>query len=414
MELDRYDLILTVIGLAILGVVLLPRILADRPLSYPIIYVLSGAALMILPVGWPSPDPSLHTDVTERLAELGVIVALTGAGLKLNRRIGLRSWQTTWRLLLVSMPLTIAAVALLGMWLLDLSAAGAVLLGAALAPTDPVLAADVQVEEPATVEDPDGDHEVRFALTSEAGLNDGLAFPFVNAAIALAIVGSDVGDWAVEWVLIDLLYRVACGVVIGYVIGRGLGHMIFERPSSGPLADTSEGMVVLATTLVVYGVAELLGGYGFLAVFVSAVVIRDRERDHEYHQVMHTFSDQAERLLSAIILLALGSAVARGLLSEVGVPAVACALLLIFVVRPLFGMVGQLGCDSTTAEKGAISFFGIRGIGSIYYLAHGLNEAPFGAEGEILWSVVALVILVSIGVHGVTATPLVRRATGTT
>ena len=400
-------------GLAVLGVALLPRILSGWPLSYPIVYVVCGAGLMLLPTAWPSPDPSSHPEVTERLAELGVIVALTGAGLKLNRRPSLQGWMTTWRLLAVAMPLTIAGVALLGSWLLDLSPAAALLLGAALAPTDPVLAADVQVEAPVTEREEGGDHEVPFALTSEAGLNDGLAFPFTNAAIAIGIVGLSPGGWALEWLAVDVVYRIAAGLAVGYLLGRGLAYVIFERPvTTRPLAHTSEGMVVIATTLLVYGVAELIGGYGFLAVFVSAVALRDREREHEYHHVLHEFSDQAERLLSAIILLALGAAIADGLLSEVGLAAVVCALLVVFVLRPVTAFVAQLGCDVPRAETWAISFFGIRGIGSIYYLAHGLNEAPLRGEEGLLWSMVGLVVVVSIVVHGVSATPVMARVVG--
>lgn len=408
MTLDPYDLLLTVGGLAVLGVALLPRILSERPLSYPLVYVAGGILLMLLPIEWVSPLPWRNPEIAERLAELGVIVALTGSGLKVNRRVGWKSWTTTWRLLAITMPLTIGLVAVLGSSLLGLGIAAALLLGAALAPTDPVLAADVQVEEPATGGADDSDHEVPFALTSEAGLNDGLAFPFTNAAIAIALAGTDPAGWALEWAAVDVVYRIACGVAVGYLLGRALAHVIFERPTSRPLAETSEGIVVISTTLLVYGISELLGGYGFLGVFVAAVALRDRERDHEYHQVLHGFSDQAERLLSAIILLALGAAVAGGLFSNVGVATISFALLVVLVVRPVAGLIAQSGCDSSRSEKGAIAFFGIRGIGSIYYLAHGLNEASFGPHEEKLWAATGLVIVASIVIHGVSATPWMR------
>lgn len=387
---------------------LLPRVFSARPLSYPIVYVACGAALMLLPLRFGSFDPLDQPDVTERVAELAVIVALTGAGLKLNRSAGLRRWATAWRLIGVTMPLTILAAAALGMWLLGLTPAAALLLGAVLAPTDPVLAADVQVEEPEIAGAAGDDHEVPFALTAEAGINDGLAFPFTNAAIAMAIAGSDPSNWIIEWVAVDVAYKIIAGVAIGYLLGRGLAHVIFKLPTKRPLAETSEGMVILSSTLLVYGVAELAHGYGFLAVFVAAVVLRDSERDHEYHRVLHGFSDQAERILSAVLLLGLGAAAAGGLLGEVGWDAIVCTALLLVVVRPVAGMVAQWGTKSPRHEKATISFFGIRGIGSIYYLAHGLNEAPFG-EAEKLWSVVALVILTSIVLHGVTSGPWMKR-----
>jgi len=175
---EIYDIAMLVVGLAAFGVAGLPRVLGDRPLSFPIIYVGAGMVLFALPFGFVDPDPVEWSEATERLTEIGVIVALMSAGIGLNRELGWRSWASTWRLLAITMPLSIAAVAVLGWWWLGLTPAAAVLLGAVLAPTDPVLASDVQVGGP----DEEEEDEVRFALTSEAGLNDGLAFPFTNLA----------------------------------------------------------------------------------------------------------------------------------------------------------------------------------------------------------------------------------------
>lgn len=364
---------------------------------------------MLLPIGLTSPDPLRFPEATERLAELAVIVALAGAGLKLNRRPGWRDWKTTWRLLGITMPLTIIAATGLGVWLLGLSPAAALLLGAVLAPTDPVLAADVQVEEPKFGAEEVDDHEVPFALTSEAGLNDGLAFPFTNAAVAMAVAQAGASEWVLDWFLVDVVYKISAGVAIGYVVARLLARVIFNLPAGDPIAETSEGIVVLAATLLVYGLAELAHSYGFLAVFVAAVVLRDWERDHEYHRVLHAFSDQFERVLSAIVLLALGAAVAGGLLSEVGIAAVVSTILLVLVVRPAAGLIAQWGTTPPLRDKATISFFGIRGIGSIYYLAHGLNEGHFARDAETLWSVVGLVIVTSIVVHGVSSAPWMNR-----
>jgi NhaP-type Na+/H+ or K+/H+ antiporter len=173
---DLLDLTYAVFGVGALLAALLPRLLADRPLSMPMVFLGLGAALFALPLGLPDPDPLAHPGVAERLTEVGVIIALMGAGLKLDRGLGWRAWSSTWRLLAIAMPLTIAGTALLGWWWVGLAPAAAVLLGAALAPTDPVLASDVQVGEPSAEEN--AEDEVRFALTSEAGLNDALAFPF--------------------------------------------------------------------------------------------------------------------------------------------------------------------------------------------------------------------------------------------
>jgi len=395
--LDLYDIALLVIGLAAFGVVGFPRILAGRPLSYPMIYVAAGAIFFALPLGFDGPDPVEYSAVTERLTELGVIVALMGAGIGLSRPFGWRNWRPTWQLLGITMPLTIAAVALLGWGTLGLTPAAAVLLGAVLAPTDPVLASDVQVEGPSGEED-----EVRFALTSEAGLNDGLAFPFTNLALLLTMGGS----WLGEFLFVEVLYKVAMGTVIGLVVGRLLGFIIFDRRS--PLPKTMDGMVALASTFISFAAAELIGGYGFLAVFVAAAMIRRSERRHEYHEAMHDFVDQVERLVTAVLLILFGGAITTGLWAALGWWEIGTSVVIVLIVRPLAGWLGLLGTEVVPLERGAIAFFGIRGVGSFYYLAYATNQARFG-QVDRLWAIVSLVVVISIVIHGITASPAMRR-----
>ena len=170
------------------------------------------------------------------------------------------------------MPLSIAAVAVLGWVGLGLGAASALLLAAALAPTDPVLATEVQVSEP--VDDENADDEVRFALTSEAGLNDGLAFPFTYAAIAISMVGLAPSGWFTDWFLIDVLWRITMGVIAGIGTGWLLGKLFFStRLSGNKVVDQAEGFVAIAAIFLAYGIAETAEGYGFIAVFVCAVTI---------------------------------------------------------------------------------------------------------------------------------------------
>ncbi len=185
--MDPYIIVLTMIGFASIGAAVLPRMISDKPLSFPMIYVFIGFVVFLFPLGLDLPDPFEHIEITKRLTEFVVIVSLMGAGLKLDRNLGRKEWRSTIRLMVITMPLTIALAALLGWWAVGLAPATAVLLGAALAPTDPVLASDVQVGPPGEgTED-----ETRFTLTAEAGLNDGLAFPFTNMAIAMAVAGSN-------------------------------------------------------------------------------------------------------------------------------------------------------------------------------------------------------------------------------
>jgi NhaP-type Na+/H+ or K+/H+ antiporter len=401
---DPYVLTLAFVGAAILGAAVLPVLLAGRAMSFPMIYVALGMAVFGLPLRLPVVDPLAEGDVVERLTELAVIVSLMGAGLKIDRRVGWASWDITWRMLAVAMPLTIAGVALLGWWVAGLVPASALLLGAALAPTDPVLASDVQVGPPGSEEEDD----VRFSLTSEAGLNDGLAFPFTNAAIAMAAAGSaGLGSWLGGWALDDVLVKLTIGFLVGVVGGRAIGALIFRLPTTRPIAESTEGFVALAATLLVYGVAELSHGYGFLSVFVAATVIRNHERDHEYHEVLHASSESIERLVSAALLVLLGGAVIDGALAPLTLAGAVVGVALVMVVRPLAGWLSLLGTRAPPGERWAIAFFGIRGVGSVYYLAYALNEAEFRGADD-LWAVAAFVILLSVVVHGVTAAPIMR------
>jgi NhaP-type Na+/H+ or K+/H+ antiporter len=323
-----------------------------------------------------------------------------GAGLKLDRPVGWRSWAITWRLLGISMPLTIAAIAALGWGFLGLSLASAILLGAALAPTDPVLASDVQVGPPNTEEEDD----VRFALTSEAGLNDGLAFPFVHLAIAFAVYQAG-GDASLQdWFLTSVIWKLAAAVVVGWLTGRLLGYIAFRLPHAARLAGTGDGLAAIGITCMCYGLTEIAHGYGFLAVFVAAVTLRAAERRHHFHEQLHAFTEQVERLLMMLVLVCFGAAIADGsIFVALSWEVVLVGLIILFVVRPLFGIVGLAGTRIRRGEKWVISFFGIRGLGSFYYVAYALGAATF--QAEILWTVVCFVVLVSIVMHGVVVTP---------
>jgi NhaP-type Na+/H+ or K+/H+ antiporter len=404
---DVLDLTFALVGLGALMAALLPRLLANRPLSMPIVFLALGVAVFAVFPDLPDPDPLAHPAAAEHLTEIGVIVALMGAGLKLDRPLGRRSWSSTWRLLAIAMPLTIAATALLGWWWAGLVPAAALLLGSSLAPTDPVLASDVQVGDPGG--HAEGEDEVRFALTSEAGLNDALAFPFVYAAIAMAAAGTGLAGWLGEWALQDVLVKLAGGVVGGIVVGRALGALFFRsRSEKWHLASHAEGFVALAATFLAYGLTEVAGGYGFLAVFLCARSLRATERGHEYHQVLHDFVEQIERLLTVLLLVLFGGAVARGLLGALTWQAVAVAVAVVLVVRPLCAWLALVGGHGSRGDRTAISAFGIRGIGTFYYLAYATSQAAFPGADEV-WATAALVVIVSVVAHGIAAGPIMNR-----
>lgn len=400
---DPYDLLLGALGIAVLSAAALPRLLAARPLSVPTVHLALGVLSFWLIEDLPTPDPLAEDAVVERLSELVVIVSLMGAGLRLDRPIGWRSWALTWRLLAVAMPLTIAATALLGAVGLGLGAASALLLGAVVAPTDPVLASDVQVEGPGRGDD--AEDAVRSTLTSEAGLNDALAFPFTNLAIAVAGGGA----WLGGWVLDDVVVKLGIGLLAGLLGGKALQWFTFRAPREAALARSADGVVAFGATLAVYALAEIAHGYGFLSVFVAALVLRSAERDHEYHAVLHEFSDGLERLGAIVLLLLLGGAIVRGALEPLGWSGALVALVVVLVVRPVSGWLALLGSGPSRHERGVIAVYGIRGMGSVYYLAHATGQADF-AGAERLWAVTLATIVASIVLHGATASLALRRA----
>jgi len=398
-------------GCAALLAALLPLVLRRLPLSMPIVFLTLGVVAFTLIRDLPSPDPIRYRLPTEHLAEVTVIVALFGAGLALDRPVGWRRWASTWRLLAIAMPVTIAAVTAAAGLLTGVGLAAALLLGSALAPTDPVLASDVQVGEP--TDSADSEDEPRFALTSEAGLNDALAFPFVAAALALAAgsAGGPLWHRLAEWAAVDVAWRLSAGVAAGLAVGWLLGRLFFRPWRRGVrLAERTEGFVALACTFVAYGLTELVHGYGFVAVFVCACSVRAAERDHGYHGEMHGFIEQVERLLTAAVLVLLGGAMARGLFHALRPVDVALTALLLLVIRPVVGRLSLIGGPGGRVDRSVIAFFGVRGIGSVYYLAYAFGHAAFPpATQQRLWAVTGLVVLVSVVLHGVTATPVMAR-----
>ena len=420
----RPEVVYLLLGACLLLAAVLPQLLHRWALSAPIVLVATGMVVGVLPLAdGVDIDPVAVRPVIEHLTEVTVLVALMGVGLALDRplrwreRASWRAWSPAWRLLGIAMPVTIAGVAVLAWGPLGIALPAAVLLGAALAPTDPVLASDVQVEGPTLEgdeEEIDETDEVRFALTSEAGLNDGLAFPFVYAAIFLASAGS-VSEWLPGWVAWELIGKVVVGVLVGVAVGWGLARLAFRSPArSLRLAEVGEPLLALAALLLAYGASELVGGYGFLAVFACAMTVRSVERDHDYHRAMHDVINRLEILLTLIVLLGLGFAITKGLLAHLDWKGVVVGLALVLVIRPAAGYVSFLGHRQVgTAgldhrERLVVAFFGVRGVGSIYYVAYAAGAATFPEE-RWLWSTVGFAIALSVVLHGMLATPVMRR-----
>ncbi|MDX5422675.1 MAG: cation:proton antiporter [Hymenobacteraceae bacterium] len=397
--MDNYIVAMTVVGLAALSMTWVPSLMERTPFSYPIVYLLLGILIYLLPLGLPSPDPIWREEYVVRLTELSVIISLMGTSLKIRRKFGLKRWRIPLRLVSITMLLSIAAIAFLGWTFLGFSVAGAVLLGAVMAPTDPVLAEQVQVGPP----DDEEEDVVRFSLTAEAGLNDGSAFPFTWLAVVLAIAAGTGGDWFADWVLRDLLYRIVVGAGAGYLMGRGLAYLIFRLPQKTKFPKAQHGFLSLSATLATYGVTEMLHGYGFIAVFVAGLTMSSIEEEHEYNMEMHDFVNQVERIIMVVLLVLFGGSLVTGILDYLTWQGAIVGIVFLLLVRPVTALPSMLGTYSTFKEKLAVCFFGIRGIGSFFYLSFALDKVSFPEANE-LWSVVAFIVMVSIILHGVTAT----------
>lgn len=396
--MSTYIIIITVVGLAALSMAWVPAMLKRTFISYPMVYMLMGMLVYLLPYELPQPDPIWREEYVVHLTELIVIISLMGSGLKLRRKVSWKNWQVPIRLISITMLLCIGGLALLGWGVLGLAPAAAILLGAVLAPTDPVLAEQVQVGPPHEKEEDD----VRFSLTAEAGLNDGMAFPFTWLAVVVGIAAGAEGSWLSDWLWRDLLYRIAAGMAMGWLIGRGLAWLIFQFPQKSKFPKADDAFLALSATLVSYGITELVHGYGFIAVFVTALTLSSYEPDDKYHTEMHDFITQVEQILMVILLLLFGGSLVYGLLNYLTWQGALVGLGFLFVIRPLAGLAGLIGIKMPFHEKMAISFFGIRGIGSFFYLSFALDKIDF-VDANQLWSVVGFIVMVSVIIHGFTA-----------
>ena len=403
---DMRDVVYSAMGLALLGLTVQPALSKYRLLNFPLYYIIAGVGVGAL--GVPLLDPrvgGLPTLAVEHTSELIVIISLAGAGLAIDTPMTWRNWRAAFMLLLVAMPLTIAATAWAGTEFLGLGLASALLLAAALAPTDPVMARTVEVTPPGKDEEP-----MQVSLTAEAGMNDGLAFPFVYLAISVALYGWTAApegafglpDWFMGWLGFDFAYRVIVGILGGFLVGWLISKIV-----TSPVGDSQNGawnaiVTVLAATLLAYGLVEAVDGYGFLAVFFAARAGRANTRNtpqEGYEKFVHHGADQLESILLALLLLWFGTFLWAGGLSGLTWTEIGFAAALIFLIRPIGGALSMIGVNCPNLEKAKVAFFGVRGMGSIFYIAYAQNHAEF-VDIEAVWRIAALVIVASIAVHG--------------
>jgi NhaP-type Na+/H+ or K+/H+ antiporter len=379
----------------------------ERAFSASLIYLGLGAlaalAIQLLDVQWLNPLDDAK--LIEHVAEVALIFALFSSGLKLDRRLRWREWGSVARLLGIAMPLTMAGVALFASQAMGLTLGAALLLGAILCPTDPVLAGDLGVGPPGD----EDEHEPNFALTAEAGGNDGLAAPLVLLGVFVAEQGGT--DWIGEWLVADVLYACVAGLVIGVANGWAAAWSVHWLRDRELLAPAFDGYHAVATALITYGLAEVAGGYGFLAVFVSGLAFRRYERGHELNGRVHAGAEQVEKFMELAVILLLGSLLSSTGMGEPGWAGWGLAVVLLVVIRPLAVLLSLVGGNVETGPGRAfVAWFGVRGVGTLYYAATVVTGGSLagGEEKVVVWTAIACVI-VSIVVHGVTGGPALRR-----
>ncbi|MGY5847903.1 cation:proton antiporter [Salegentibacter sp. HM20] len=402
---DHYY-ILAAIGFATLIMAWLPSISKKIKVSSPILLLLIGFVLFGLDVPLSWPDPLWNDRYLMYFSEMIVIISLMGAGLKIGTRYSLKTWKRPLLLVFITMPLCMLSAYLIGHYFLFLSIPSSLLLAAILAPTDPVLAAETQLDDPKREKRFKG--KIRFSLTAEAGLNDGMAFPFTYLALLVAQAGS----WALfdfsDWFWDKLLLKIFIGSLLGIIIGRLIGFVL-DRLNVVTGIKTFDGFLALSLTVFAYGITELLHGYGFLAVFFAGLSLRYYEKiSGDYKKKMHDFVHEIERLMLVVWIILFGGSIMNGMLNLTDWKGILFALVFIVIIRPLTGLIGLAGIKDDFRNKLAISFLGIRGIGSVFYLSWALVQFNGFENKNELYSITAYIILFSIVLHGLTAPSIIN------
>lgn len=404
LNFETYNYYLIGAGIITLLAAVIPNVFHKKHLTPPIFYIFIGAVIALAGRRYTDIDVLQHGEVIRRVSEFVVIIALTNAGLKIKKPFSWQTWKYSFRLLLITMPLTIIAAALTGWWLLNFAPAAAVLFGALISPTDPVLAAELQTSRPSKKDS----SKIRLGLTSEAGLNDGLAFPFTYFAIFLAAQGEDYIQWIGKWFYIEVLYKITVGLVIGFITGWLLYKLIFKITSESHHFHISRGILSLALTLLPYGITELLGGYGFIAVFIAACAFSNREQKAKYMDTLHDFTEEIERIFVAFIFTFVGIYLSASIDKLFDWKILAAAMIVLLIIRPLSGWLALYRTDLSSFEKFTLSFYGIRGVGSIFYLMYAFEQTDFPNAAELI-QLSAVVIVLSVFIHGLSASALQKK-----
>jgi NhaP-type Na+/H+ or K+/H+ antiporter len=409
--IDIYILNLFVIGLLLLGVTLASGWISRLPLSFALIYLVVGIFLGPYGLGLIKfrQEEIFNAELLERLTEFVVIVSVFSCGLRIIRPLNFRVWDITTRLIVFLMPISIFALAIVGKIFLNMGWGEAILLGAILAPTDPVLASEVQLT------DTNDQDELRFGLTSEGGLNDALAFPFVYFGIH-ALKDNNWSNWFKDWLAVDLIWAIAAGIVMGIIVPTAVvwvDQKIQKRRSADKLM---EDFIAISIILLTYTLTEFVNGYGFLAVFVAGLVVQRSYRNRKKPLEQLEFVEQLEKLMEVGTILLLGSILLLKPMLDYIVQSLLVIVFLFLIIRPVGVWISTIGKRHINPPRRKLhpgtrwlfGWFGIRGVGSLYYLAYAFGNGLQGEPAEQIAWITYTTIVVSVIVHGVSSTPLMN------
>ena len=411
------------IGGLLLGMGFIPTTLKRLPVTSALIYLAVGILVGPMVLNLFHFNPLKESALLETLTEVAVLISLFSAGVKMPVPISFARWRPPVLLAVVSMAVTVGMIAAVAYYVLGLPLGAAILLGAIVAPTDPVLATDVQIRHA------DDRDRLRYTLTCEAGINDGSAFPFVM--LGLGLLGlHDIGESGLRWVLVDVLWATSAGILIGVVLGAGLGRFACALRRKHPDHKLLDDFLGLGLVGLAYGLSVYVNAWGFLAVFFAAVALRQTELKFsgskpESPKRMHTdkashkapqpkrtsegsliFGEHLERLSEVLLILLIGGML---FVDSWSWKAVGFALFLFVVVRPVSVLVGLVGTGTPWNIRGLTGWFGVRGIGSLYYLMYAIQH---GLPEELALRLIHLTLMVvtlSILVHGTSVKPFMER-----
>ncbi|MDD2918974.1 sodium:proton antiporter [Rhodoferax sp.] len=401
-------------------------LLKNLPVTPAIVYLAVGMLVGPTVFNFFHFNPLKESALLEVLTEVVVLISLFSAGVKMPVPVSLARWRAPMMLASVSMVASVGLIAAFACYALGLPLGAGILLGAILSPTDPVLATDVQTRHP-------GDRDqLRFTLTCEAGMNDGSAFPFVMLGMGLLGL-HDLGDSGLRWVLVDVLWATSAGIAIGVAAGVALAHWGRTLRRLAPTQPLMNDFLGLGLIGVVYGLSVMVDAWGFLAVFFAAVALRQTEVRHldaerqdpapapgdtstsVTGQTPATatisaqsliFKEHLERLSELMLVLLIGGSL---FLDSWSWRAVALALFVFAVVRPVSVLTGLLGTRTSWTIRSLIGWFGVRGIGSLYYLMFAIQHGLPEALALELMQLTLIVVTLSIFVHGTSVKPLLGR-----